>query len=86
MNRSNGTLVMEGMKPGLGRWTRVGAGRLGESWELRKGENRETRRINRRIARQIQRGTNRAMDERPGAHWMCYFSGPGFGDVLKTVA
>jgi hypothetical protein len=27
MNRSNGTLVIEEIKPGLGRWTRVGAGR-----------------------------------------------------------
>ena len=66
-----------------GRRRKIGGG----SWELRKEENRETGRINCHIARQIYRETNRAMDERPGASWMCYFSeGARFWDVLKTVA
>ena len=56
------------MDEGRRRKDRVG------SLELRKEENGETRHINRHIASQIHRETNRAMDERPGAPWMCYFS------------
>ena len=66
-----------------GRRRKIG----GKSWELRKGEHRETWRINRHIARQIHREANHAMDERPGAPWMYYFSERArFWDVLKTVA